>query len=265
MENSVPHKVNMRMADGNIVTLECHDKLKSAVYLAREYARQGYPDRYAIFTEYQSSTSITGTPIREGTYEHGVFISCILRPALFPSQVGFFGALTAVALANGLELHTDKSIGIGWVSDVYCEGERIGGTTIEGKLDSFNSYEYILVTFAIKLSKKHFSPTLKDLIENVFVEDNISVPMIIAKDILTKFFSLYPMLKTPARFYEEYKKRFILYDKPIKEIAQGKKIPCKVIDIDENGMLVISYPNGKEKKISSPMNLVIPKKIKLQK
>ncbi len=265
MENATPHKVNMRMADGNIVTLECHDKLKSAVSLAREYARQGYPDRYAVFTEYQSSTSITGTSIREGSYEHGVFISCILRPALFPSQVGFMGALTAVALANGLEAHTDKSLGIGWVSDIYCEGEKIGGTTTEGKLDAFNSYEYILVTFAIKLSKKYFPPTLKDLIANVFIEENISVPMIIAKDILTKFFSLYPMLRTPSKFFEEYKKRFILYDQPIKEFADGKRVSCKVVDVDDNGMLVISYPNGTQKSLYTPANLLIPRKIKLPK
>jgi BirA family biotin operon repressor/biotin-[acetyl-CoA-carboxylase] ligase len=265
MENAAAHIISMRMSDGNIVTIECHDKLQSAVSLAREYARQGYPDRYAVFTEYQSSTNINGIPPREGAYDKGAFISCILRPALFPSQVNFIGALTSVALAQGLEMHTDKQIGIGWVSDVYFDGEKIGGTSIEGKLDSYNAYEYIIVTFAVRLTEKQFPPSLKDLIENVFINDNVSVAMIVAKDILTKFFSLYPMLKTPSRFFDEYKKRFILSNISIKEIVDGKKIPCKVVGVDDDGMLIVAYPGGKTKKIGSAKNLIIPKKVHINK
>jgi hypothetical protein len=50
-----------------------------------------------------------------------------------------------------------KEIGIGWISDIFCDGVKIGGATIEGKLESRTSYEYLILSFAVNsglLSKK---------------------------------------------------------------------------------------------------------------
>ena len=145
-------KTSFRDSDGNIIKFEYRDSLHSTTELAREYARSGYPDRYVIYTELQGTSSITRTKLPEGEMEKGIFISCILRPSIFPSQAGILGPLAAVALATALEEHTEKKIGIGWVSDVYCDGVRIGGAAIEGKLDNHAAYEYLIVSFAVRIA-----------------------------------------------------------------------------------------------------------------
>ena len=155
-------KTSFRDSDGNIIKFEYRDSLHSTTRLAREYARSGYPDRYVIYTELQSSSSITKTKLPEGEMEKGIFISCILRPSIFPSQAGILGPLAAVALATALEEHTSKKIGIGWVSDVYCDGVRIGGAAIEGKLDNHSAYEYLIVSFAVKLRAIETSEHISD-------------------------------------------------------------------------------------------------------
>ena len=181
--------ISMRVADGTNIKIEYRKSLLSTTELARKYAAEGYPDRYVIFTDAQASSQITGTKLYEGEYERGVFISCILRPTFFPSQAGLIGHLSAAALVTALEEHTSKSLGLGWVSDVYCEGVRIGGCSTLGKLNSYSSYEYLIVNFAVRLDKNNFPPRLTDMARRVFESENASIAMIIAKTILNKFFT----------------------------------------------------------------------------
>ena len=155
---------SFRASDGNTVKLEYRESLPSAAALAKEYAISGYPDRYAIFTEKQTAVSALDTPLLNGESDKGLFLSCILRPSIFPSQVGVVAPLGAVALMLALEEHTSKKMGIGWVSDIYCEGVKIGGADTEGKLDDFSSYEYLIVSFSVKLDEKNFPPRLTDMV-----------------------------------------------------------------------------------------------------
>ena len=105
--------VIMRTKDGKILHLECHEALPSTQQLAKLYARSGYADGYVVFSEYQTEYGSLGQKLPEGTSEHGVYLSCILRPSIFPSQAGFLGAMSAVAFITALEEQTDKRLGIG--------------------------------------------------------------------------------------------------------------------------------------------------------
>lgn len=253
--------LSFRASDGNTVRLEYRESLPSTAELAKEYARAGYPDRYAVFTEKQTAVSATGDPITRGEAEKGLYLSCILRPSIFPSQAGCIGPLSAVALAAALEEHTMKDIGIGWVSDIYCDGIKVGCTSVEGKLDNFTSYEYLIVTFSVKLDKK-FTPRLTDMVRRVFEEGNQSIPVIMAKTVLNRFFAIYREIKNPAKHINHYVNRFALTDKKIKYIEDGKKKTVKVIGINkENLALIIERKKGLQIQVSSPSSVIIPNKL----
>ena len=259
--------VIMRTPEGSILHLECHDSVESTHELARSYARSGYTGGYVVFSEHQTKYSASGDPLSDGTSEHGVYLSCILRPSIFPSQAGFIGAMSAVALISALDEHTTKKLGIGWISDVFCEGRKIGMTVIEGKLDSFNAYEYIIVTFAVKLSDADFPPRLTDLVKKVFESENASIPLIIAKNILSKFYAIFPKrIKSPEKFMDIYKRKFILSGVHTRYLDEGKWKRCKILGVDNaDGRLIVEGVRGKITHISNYKNIVIPKRIKLKK
>lgn len=257
---------SLKLGDGSLIKLEHRKALTSTSALAKSYANAGYPNKYVIFTEKQYASPITKTRLGEGVPENGIFISCILRPSFFPSQAGLLAPLAAVALLTGLEEHTDKQLGLGWLSDVYCEGVRIGGVSVEGKLNSFSSYEYLIVSFAVHLDEKSFPPRITDMIRKVFESGNESVAMIIAKTILHKFFSIYSNLKAPEKYMDIYKRKFILYDKKIKYLIDGKKRTFRVVDVDRDTCaLTVAEKHGQEMKISSPSGVIVPPKIRLPK
>jgi BirA family biotin operon repressor/biotin-[acetyl-CoA-carboxylase] ligase len=249
--------ISIRAADDSIVKLECHQKLLSAAMLAKQYAKMGYPDRYVVIAESEQ---------QKGAERKGLFMSCIFRPSFFPSQASLLSALSTVALHNALKEHTTKRIGIGWVSNLYCEGKAIGGVTIEGKLDNFTSYEYIIVNFAVTLSPENFPPRLTDLVRKVFESENSSIAMIIAKNVINKFLPLYSQMRTNTKFMNQYTQSFILHGKKIKYTQKGKKVNCKVLGINsDDGALIVEMKNGEIKHITSPTGVIIPKKVKLSK
>ncbi len=254
----------MRTQEGKILHLECHDSVPSTHELARSYARAGYTDGYVVFAENQTKLSATGNALPNGSGERGVYLSCILRPSIFPSQAGFLGAMAAVALISALEEHTTKRLGIGWISDIFCDGKKIGTSTIEGKLDNFAAYEYIVISFAVKLSDSDFPPRMTDLIKKVFGSENSSIPLIIAKNILSKFFNLYPKrIKSPDKFMDVYKRKFCLADIKTKYYEDGKKKRCKILGVDSaDGRLIVEVKGGELKHVSSIKSIILPTKIK---
>ena len=260
------HKFIMNLGDGNVLKMECHNSVESVVALARTYAKLGYPDKYVVFSEAQTKYSATGELLVKENEEKGVYISIILRPSIFPSQASFLGALSAVSLVTALEEHTSKSLGLGWVSDIYCEGRKIGMTAMEGKLDSFATYEHIIISFFVKLSDDDFPPRLSDLIKKVFESENTSLSLIVAKKILSKFFELYPRrIKSPEKFLEVYKRKFALTGLNTKYFDGTKKRSCQIIGVSSaDGRLIVENTKGEIVNISGVKNIVIPDKIKVK-
>ena len=255
--------ISYRLGDGSAVKIEYYASLPSTAQLAREYAKRGYPDRYVVMTEKQTDASITKSRLSAGEYDSGIFISIILRPSVFPSQAGLLSHLSALALVTALEKHTTSSLGIGWVSDVYSDGKRIGGCSVEGKLNDFSSFEYIIVNFAIKVNEKNFPTRIADIIKKVFDGEHRSIGVIIAKTVIERFFKVYAKLRSPEKYMEAYRQKFVLQDTKIKYLEAGKKHSCKVVGIDKtSGALLVEDKSGNQKTITSPSGVILPSKIK---
>ena len=251
--------VTFRASDGNIIRLEYHEALPSAAELAREYALSGYPDRYVVFTERQLEASATGGSISSSDGERGIYLSCILHPYFYRSQGVLLEQLSAVALASALEEHTSKELGIGWKSDIYCERRKIGTCFVD---DDFENYKYLVVNFCVKIDDKNFPPRLTDMVRKVFEEGNLSVGMIIAKEIINKFFDIYRELKYPHKNMELYSNKFILSGKKIKYFDNGSKKAGRVVNVDKNtGSLNVEAKDGEIIMITSAPDVIIPNKI----
>ena len=252
--------IDVKLYDGSLARLECHDTLYSTSELAKQYAKAGYPDRYCIFAERVPYTTSDGKTLQ---YKNGIFLSILLRPSLFSSQAGFIAPLTALALATALEEHTTSKLGIGWLSDIFSDGQRIGGCTIEGRINSYSSFEYLIVNIAVNIDEKNFTPRMSDLIRKVFVEENASLNQIIAKTILSKFFLVARDFKEPKKHIEKYIEKNVLFGKKIKYLKADKKHSCRVVRINpENCSLIAEDKQGDEIIISSPSQILIPNKIK---
>ena len=256
----------VKVGNGTNVKIEYRDFAESTASIVKEYAQQGYPDKYVIFTEHQATSVLTGTKLKEGTLDKGIFMSLLLRPSFLPAQAAVLGPMSVVALIKALESYTTKDLGISWVSDVFCEGIKIGGTQIEGKLKDTTSYDYIIITFSARLDKKNFPKRLKESVKRVFTQDNSSNGMMIAKTVLDKFFKAYTNINAVDDQIKYYKNKFILKNVRVKYLDQNKRRTGTVIGLDEITLsLIIKSPGGNEITIYKHSGVIIPSRIKLSK
>lgn len=262
-----PEAITVRAADGSIVKIEHFGALRSTLDVARQYAINGVPDRYVVFTDKRAEEN--------GDITEGLFMSLVLRPSIFASQANLLGAMSATAFVVALEEHTTKRLGLGWVSDLYCEGVHIGDVNIEGKLDAHTGYEYLIITFSAKLDKRTFPPRLTDMIRKVFESNNASIAMIIGKSVINHFLQFYQHIKTSTKFMEIYTKKFILRGIRIKHIEDGKKHTRRILGVDtKTGALILEGPRRTPKHgaatldtrifVTSPRAVIMPKKVKIK-
>ena len=252
-EQNIPYVV--RMSDGNVIKLEYHKHHSSPAELAREYAAKGYPDRYVVLAESTDSEP-----------RCGIYMSLLLRPSIFPSQAVFVGPAAASAAAMALQDHTTKSIGLGWISNLYCDGRYVGGVSVEGKLDNFTSYEYMILNFSLRLDAGSFPPRLTDMVRKVFESESASIPMIIAKNVLERFFSLYSGIKSPQKIMTTYQSLFALRGERIKCTVDGAVKTCKVIGVDlATCALIAEERGGRLLNLTTPKSVSTPKKLKKKK
>ena len=255
MDEKKPIPYVIRMSDGNVIKMEHHEHLPSVSALAKQYAMQGYPDRYVVLAE--------GV---DGSSERGLYMSLILRPSIFPSQAVFVGPAAATACALALQEHTIENIGIGWISDLYCNLRYIGSVGVEGKLDNFTSYEYMIVNFAVRLSNKNFPPRLTDMVRKVFESESASIQMIIAKNVLDKFFGFYISIKSPQKMMNSYKNLFAMRGERVKCTIGDSAKSCKILGVDSaTCALVVEERSGKITNVTTPKGVVISKKLKKKK
>ena len=252
----------MRAIDGSIVKIEHYNALTSTAEVAKRYAKDGVPDRFVIYADRRVLND-------DGDSEEGIFFSLLLRPSFFPSEAALLGAMSATAMLTALEEHTDRSLGLGWISDLYCDGVKIGSTDIEGKLDSFAGYEYLIISFSVRIDEKSFPKRLTDMIKRVFEPGNASIGMIMAKNIINTFLSYYQNMKSSTKFMEIYTKKFILRGKTVKHIVDGKRRARCVLGVDtKTGALIVEkkvlFRQPEIIHITSPKSVIMPKKVSVR-
>ncbi len=243
---------------GPPVKMFCFESLPSVAALAKTYAKNGSADRTCIFSPIDGEKTKKDKKGRD-VPARGLYLSLILRPLFFPQQAAFINHLSASALATTLENYTELPIGIGWVSDVFAESLKIGGVTVESRLDRYSGYEYLILHFAAEIDEKIFPVRLSDLMRRVFEGDFSSQELLIASSLLDRFFALYAEYQNTANFINDYRSRFVMNGLTAIYTRGGRKRKCKLLGIDaDTGKLRVEMPNGAIVDFSGRSGLILP-------
>lgn len=258
MEQTPEKILTVESKYGPPITMFCFESLPSVAELAKKYAKDGCADRTCIFSPIDETKTVKDKKGHE-TAVRGLYLSLILRPTFFPQQAGFMNHLSASAFATTLQGYTTYPIGIGWVSDVFAETEKIGSVNIESRLDHFSGYEYLIFHFAAEIEEKVFPVRLSDLMRRVFEGDFSSQELLMASSLLDKFFALYSDYKATAKFLSDYRTRFVMNGLSAVYTRGGRKKKCKLLGIDAvTGKLRVEMPNGAIVDFSGRSGLILP-------
>ncbi len=169
----------------------------------------------------------------------GIYMSFVFKSNLPLCDTVHITTASAVAVAKAIELHTTHRTQIKWVNDIYINDKKVCGILCE----SFCGY--IIIGVGINVTTAVFPDEIKDIATALDTD---------CKDALIK--SVYNGLCKIAGdvsgydYVDFYRERLLWKNKEIVYIHNGQSYTATLLDVDDNGALIINE-NGDIKKISS--------------
>src|SRR3990172_7023153 len=112
--------------------IERHEELSSTIDRARSAIEEGAPEGTVILADCQ--TAGRGRRGRRWVSPSGgLWLSVVLRPSLFPRQLGRLAIAAAVAAAEAVEEKAGLEVGLKWPNDLQVKGRKLAGILLESR------------------------------------------------------------------------------------------------------------------------------------
>lgn len=176
--------------------------------------------------------------------EGGIYLSVLLKdiPA---AQLCRLTPLAAVAVYKALRPHTDRSLAIKWVNDIYLEGKKVCGILTENRFIGEKSVTVVGVGINV-VSPKDGYPN--DFIHPAAALLDAPNPKI-AEDIINTFLSIFydgVQDLESGGFMTEYKENCCTIGKQV-ALKRGEDIIIgKALGITDDGALILDTANGQK-------------------
>lgn len=182
---------------------------------------------------------------------NNIYMSLVLRPQFSVKDSLLITVAACVAICNAIEKNTGKQLGIKWVNDIFLNGKKICGILAEGKISEKFPEMFKGVVVGVGVNLFPFDEKLPDEIADiagtVYEQNECSLYSVaeredISKKIiysfLTEFYDYYDAL-TERKYMDKYRERSILIGKNVIYLCGDSKKNIHVIDIDNDGYLVV--------------------------
>lgn len=186
----------------------------------------------------------------------GVYMSLLLRPKISAYESLSITTCAAVAVAQAIEMNSNKEAKIKWVNDIFLDDKKVSGILTEASMDlEGGGLKYAILGIGINV----FAPTngfpkeLENISTSVFDnhENSGERRSKLIADILEIFMSYYKTLEEKT-FLSEYRNRSMILNKEINVIKGENNIErAFALDIDENFRLKVQNEQGEIEYLNS--------------
>lgn len=222
---------------------------------AKELAAQGAPEGTLVIAEKQTE----GRGRRGRSWFSppggGIYFSLILRPVISPGETPKITLMTAVVLAETLISLMKLKLRIKWPNDILVNGKKLAGilTEISTEMDAVN---YIIVGLGLNVNTQfeQFPQDIKGNATSILIENGKQFPRVKLIQHYLKLYEIYyDMFKNND--FEPIMKRWReladIIGKQIRVDVIGKTHIGKVVDVDNDGVLILKDDQGRLQRIFS--------------
>jgi len=184
----------------------------------------------------------------------GVYLSVILRPDCTPSELMHLTCAAGVAMMEAVENISGIRPRMKWINDLVVGGKKLGGILTEMSVDK-GKVQYSSVGIGINCLQQNgdFHPEIAGLATSLSLAAGQTIPpeKLAAAMVEALWKMRLSLFREKARIMAEYKANCITLGNDI-QVIQGDHIrPGKAVDLDEDGGLLVEYPDGSRQIVSS--------------
>lgn len=222
---------------------------------AKDLADAGAPEGTVVIAE--SQTAGRGRRGRSwfSSSGHGIYATLILRPAMPPIGTPRITLMAAVAVAEAILSLVTLDVKIKWPNDILVRGKKLSGilTEIAMEMDAVN---YIVVGFGLNVNTPiaDFPKELREKATSIFIETGEQLSRIkLVRACLEQFEKYYKMFKENEFSFimHRWKQLSDIIGKKIMVDVVGQEHRGEVVDIDDDGVLILKDGHGRRQRIFS--------------
>jgi BirA family biotin operon repressor/biotin-[acetyl-CoA-carboxylase] ligase len=225
-----------------------YQSVQSTNTLAHVLAASGAKEGTLIISEHQKQGRGRHNKKWFSTDSVGLYCSIILKPNIHPSHAPGLSLVTALALADTIKKYGKIDVSIKWPNDVLINGKKVAGILTEMSSE-FDRTHFVIVGIGVNTNhqRNQFPQDIK--------KSAISIRQVLGKSLIRVKF-LQNFLYHFEKEYDIFKKdgltqsinRIIqlssLINREISLKIGRKKLSGKVLNIDNDGCLVVRTKNG---------------------
>lgn len=186
----------------------------------------------------------------------GIYLSVILRPGCHAEGLMHLTCAAGVAMCDAVQAVTGYRPGIKWINDLVTQGKKLGGILTELSVDPATGlvrYAIIGIGINCKQAQRDFPDDIRDMA--ISLETATGKPVDTAALAAAMIRSLQEMdtrlLTQQAAILSRYKGDCITLGKEIVLLRGDEKRYGTAVDIEPDGALRVSYPDGTTEAVSS--------------
>jgi BirA family biotin operon repressor/biotin-[acetyl-CoA-carboxylase] ligase len=228
-------------------------QVESTNEVASRFALNGAPEGEVVWAE--SQTKGKGRMGRRWESPAGlnIYFSVIIRPRIPPTKIPLITLMAAVACAEAIGKVVGLIPAIKWPNDLLQRGKKLGGILTEAdmEMDRINSV-VVGIGINVNMPRNAFPLLIRDTATSLLEEGGREIPRIaLTQAILRHLEQWYKRLEEGrgeeiVRRWEEYS---LMRGKEIEVTFMGEVIKGTVLEIDEDGALLVKTDNDTIKRI----------------
>ena len=234
--------------------IRVYDTLPSTNDLAKTLARQGAPQGTVILAKNQTQGRGRMGRSFHSPENCGIYMSLILRPNCPASELMHLTCAVAWAMCNAVEKATGLRPGIKWINDLVHQKRKLGGILTELGFDSQGKVSYAVIGIGLNcLQQSDFPPELQEIAASLsmFCEKTIDIAAVAAQMILSLEDMARKLLTEKETILARYRADCVTLGQDVVILREGSRREAFALDIDDQGALILRFPDGHQEAVSA--------------
>lgn len=218
-------------------------------------AAQGAPHGTAVITDHQ-----TGGHGRRGRSflsppGVGIYLSMLLRPGCSPAQLMHLTCAVGVAMCNAIEKAAGFRPSIKWTNDLVFDRRKLGGILTELRLDKAGNVDSAIIGIGINCCQREsdFPEEIRSVAGSLAMVTGspIDRARLAAAELEALCEMSAGLLSRKSEIMAQYRKDCITLGQEV-SLVRGEEVRHGFAqDIDEDGALVVRFPDGHMEAVNS--------------
>ena len=185
----------------------------------------------------------------------GIYLSILLRPDCAPCDLMHLTCAAAVAMCDAVENAAGFRPSIKWTNDLVYGKRKLGGILTELRLNAKGRIEYAIVGIGINCCQRSsdFAPEIWDMAGSLAMaagkgidRSRVAAAMMDALNQMDL-----SLLTGKTAMLRRYRESCITIGQDISLLRGGEVRYGKALDVDDNGALVVKFPEGTVQAVNS--------------